>query len=341
MKLTKTKAKAVFKRQCGQTNHFLITLLIGCEAAKDLDNPPPYYLNAAWNPQDASQSIARARDFALRATLAWTIDCLDSYTYLIARKPYNYLDYLSAPKSLNANHGPNDGHIVNSLKFELDGAGHSVSKRVECLARYFEIDDRLNALVRLAIIWRNSIIHSATRHHTQKELLEIRTPLLQNAIYYEQHFCHLDVHRAIEDITQAHELSLKEVTSFVRAVRFFVDQVDEALIAKVNLNSYASSALCELAIPSASTLKKIFDTSGDDTDNLTPANREGTSLPYPPAENHRRFRQKIQSLNGIRLENYVANVLQNSFGITDANSNELNSLIEHVRNHIKDSLNNA
>ena len=75
-----SKPRKKFKDSMGQANHFLITALIGLDYIDNIDNvecPPSF--STSWNPRDKKASIYRTRQYILNSSLAWSVDCLDSY----------------------------------------------------------------------------------------------------------------------------------------------------------------------------------------------------------------------------------------------------------------------
>ena len=87
MKITRSYALKKFKKEIGQANHFLITILVGLDGVKSGKVEKNDEFSAAWNPKDVVASAERSRIYTIKASLAWVVDCLDMYLRLCNRKP--------------------------------------------------------------------------------------------------------------------------------------------------------------------------------------------------------------------------------------------------------------
>lgn len=77
-----------FKKNIGQANHFLITVLVGLDGLEDHEEINiRSSFRTTWNPKNRIASIARSREFVKKSSLAWIIDCLDSYLIECNTKP--------------------------------------------------------------------------------------------------------------------------------------------------------------------------------------------------------------------------------------------------------------
>ena len=76
-----------FKSLAGQSNHFLITILIGLDAVENGDAEKSDDFKTSWNPKNVTSSARRSRMFSINATLAWLIDAFDSYVIIGNRSP--------------------------------------------------------------------------------------------------------------------------------------------------------------------------------------------------------------------------------------------------------------
>ena len=74
-----SKSRRKFKSLMGQANHFLITALIGLDYIDNNEVKCPSSFSTSWNPKDKKSSVDRTRQYILNSSLAWAIDCLDSY----------------------------------------------------------------------------------------------------------------------------------------------------------------------------------------------------------------------------------------------------------------------
>lgn len=138
--LRRTSARKVFKQNHGQANHFLITLLVGLDAVRDGVATPADTFSATWVPLDRERSADRTRDFALRSTLASTIDAVDSYIRLLVPAP-SPIAALGVRKQLDELGNQQLAHRVSAI------AGVAEDLQIE-------VD-----LIALAVLWRNSLVH--------------------------------------------------------------------------------------------------------------------------------------------------------------------------------------
>ena len=222
VKVVHSKAIKLFKKQIGQANHFLITILVGLtEVAKGTVNKPAT-MNVMWNPQDPKVSSLRSMRYALNSSLAWAVDNLDGYIQMCRRKP-----------SL----------IPIDILSKIDEADRSVYEKFCVLSEKYEDKGDLilyGALVSLAIQWRNITTHSNADNELDKKSQKI---LLDNSDWYKNNFKHLDVDTALKRFRRHSNPSLKEVASMIKAISRFVEEVDTCLINDVDIERYAMDVI--------------------------------------------------------------------------------------------------
>lgn len=219
-----SKHRKKFKDSMGQANHFLITALIGLDYIYNNDDVScPESFSTSWNPIDKKQSIDRTRQYILKSSLAWAIDCLDSYMSMCNQEPRII----------------QDGNLIS----DFDNAGKSVNKKFRALSRYIHSTydfDIYMSMVGLAIQWRNNTIHSAGENKIEDEHRKI---LSNSAERIKELFCNLDINTTLCRFDSRQNPTFKEVTSIVRSVQKFVEFVDLYLISKMNITEYACSIL--------------------------------------------------------------------------------------------------
>src|SRR5690554_4101596 len=88
LELKHTPALNHFKDLIGQTNHYLITILIGLEGVRDGSVTKGDSFNVTWNPKSVEDSAKRSRRFARNSALSWAIDALDAYMGFLGKKPF-------------------------------------------------------------------------------------------------------------------------------------------------------------------------------------------------------------------------------------------------------------
>lgn len=213
-----SRAQKLFKKQIGQANHFLITILVGLTEVSKGTVQKPATMNVMWNPKDPKASSLRSMRYALNSSLAWAVDNLDGYIQMCRKKPCL---------------------IPKDIMSKIDEADRSVYEKFCVLSeRYKDHGDlRLyGALVSLAIQWRNVTTHSNADNELDKKSQRI---LLDNSDWYKNNFKHLDVDMALKRFKRHSNPSLKEVASMIKAISRFVEEVDAYLINDVNIESYA------------------------------------------------------------------------------------------------------
>lgn len=166
-----TKAKKDFKKRFGQTNHFLITSLIGLDAIETgkIETKPESF-STSWNPKDPIRSVYRTRTFILQSFLGWAVESLEMYLTELNRKPKE----------------------LNSTRFtELySKAGQSINKKAILVGTEAGIDPVLIALIEILITWRNNTFHYDIDNQIRKESLET---LQSSSKRIKNEFCGLEI----------------------------------------------------------------------------------------------------------------------------------------------------
>jgi len=211
-----SRARKTFKRLLGQANHYLITVLVGLDYIKKNDVTLSEEFKTSWNPRSKESSSIRSREFAIGATLSWTIDSLDAYLGYCHRKPSLYQD--------------------NDLLEKAGGAGQSADKKFMVLYNHIKnvpIQDfsKYYALTNLAFKWRNRLVHVFAENQITQELREI---LISNEEFYHKNFQGLEIKRLLNQFDNSNTPSFKEITSIVRGVHKFVELADNYLLKTID-----------------------------------------------------------------------------------------------------------
>ena len=111
-----SKPRKDVKKILGQANHFLITILVGLDSVKKNNITLPTEFRTSWNPKDKIRSVMRTREYILNSSLAWAVDCLDSYLSACNQKPKIFSD--------------------EELLLAIQRAERSVDKKFNALADY-------------------------------------------------------------------------------------------------------------------------------------------------------------------------------------------------------------
>lgn len=223
-----SKPRKKFKDSMGQANHFLITALIGLDYIDNNENVEcPLSFSTSWNPRDKKASIYRTRQYILNSSLAWAVDCLDSYFSVCNQDP-KLIDNIDLIK-------------------DLDKAGRSVNEKLISFSRHITpIGEMANdfdiykSIVGLAIQWRNNTIHSGGDNKLEQEHKDI---LLASTNRINELFCNLDIKQTLISFEEHKSPTFKEVTSIIRGIQRFVEIVDLCLTTKININKYALNVI--------------------------------------------------------------------------------------------------
>ena len=218
-----SRPRRKFKDSLGQANHFLITALIGLDYIDNNEVECPPSFSTSWNPKNKQSSIDRTRQYILNSSLAWAVDCLDSYMSICNQDP-KLIDN-------------------EDLIKDFEKAKRSVNEKFIALAGYVGNFNDFNiyaSIVGLAIQWRNNTIHSGGDNKIDDEH---RKTLLNSADRIKELFCNLDINETLDSFDSKQNPTFKEVTSIIRGIQRFVENVDSYLISKINIIEYACSIL--------------------------------------------------------------------------------------------------
>ena len=204
----------------GQSNHFLITLLVGLGSVEDGTAQVRPEMRTSWAPHDRARSAHRSREFAIKALLAWLMDAVGSYTRIVQTSP---------------------ALVSEEIRYNLESASRGdkgLAARIHALAtdtgqaRSGEV-----ALLEVAAAWRNRLVHN---HATGRlSNAAVGSAMEQSELFLES-YQGLDVGDLIERARRspAHAPTFKEATAIVRCAHKFVERADEALLLGIDLEPY-------------------------------------------------------------------------------------------------------
>jgi len=219
-----TPERSMFKRSFGQSNHFLVTIIVGLDAVKHGGADVHSDLPIAWDPKDPARSAARSEEFAIQAGIVFLVTALGGYLGEAARRARPAApDLRAALDSAAANKKGLHGKVLAFAEFSKS------SKSAEL------------ALVESAIHWRNRLIHPRSNARLTSEL---RDQLLKHAPEYFSDYRHLDPAVLIERFN-ARESSptLKEAAGMIVATHRFIRAVDAAVLETVDYERHMEEAL--------------------------------------------------------------------------------------------------
>ena len=187
-----------FKDHLGQTNHYLITILIGLEGVRTGKVTKEESLHSTWDPKSLEDSVARSRRFARNAALSWAIDALDAYLGYLPKKPFAFTDD-DLSKAFNS---------------------RSVYTRFNAVVKFCNYRTDLPlSLIHLGIQWRNNLVH----YHAENELDAIYKTFISKIIAADikERFRGLDPKKILENFEKNASPTLKEVAGIIQSILWF------------------------------------------------------------------------------------------------------------------------
>jgi hypothetical protein len=209
-----------FKNHLGQTNHYLITILIGLEGVRTGKVTKEDSLHVAWNPKSLEESVVRSRRFARNSALSWAIDALDAYLGYLPKKPFAFTD-ANLSKAFNS---------------------RSVYTRFNSVTNFCNYDTDLPlSLIQLGIQWRNNLVH----YHAENELDPSYKAFISKikAEDIKERFRGLDPKKILENFENNSSPTLKEVAGIIQSIHFVVLELDKILIQHINIIDYINSLI--------------------------------------------------------------------------------------------------
>lgn len=196
----------------GQTNQYLITILIGLEGVRTGEVVKGESFKVSWKPESLEETTKRSRIFVRNAALAWTIDSLDAYLGFLRKQSFDF-----------------------SSSFTTDIANErSVFKMLKMIIEFAKYPDDLPlSIVQLGIQWRNNLVH----YHATNELEEKYASLLRNVKIesIQDRFRGLDPELMLKNFKENNSPTFKEVAAIVQSTHYLVLELDDILKEYLNL----------------------------------------------------------------------------------------------------------
>ena len=220
--LRTSPARKKFKKNLGQANHLIITILVGLDAIeRDVVRDVPKDLGAAWGPENRVDSARRSRRLVLDMALLRAVDALDVYIGSCSSKPYLIQH--------------------STIREDIDEAGHSVWSKFEALEDHLGAPDVVvSALVAMMINWRNRAAHSKAEDRMPDKYKEI---IRQNLAKLEVSFRGLDGEMLLAGYDAERQPRLKEVTSFIHATHKYVSGMESMLFQELDSELFLKQLL--------------------------------------------------------------------------------------------------
>lgn len=240
MEITKSFALKKFKNEIGQANHFLITILIGLDGVKSEKVVKNVEFDAAWNPKDVVASANRSRIYTIKASLAWTVDCLDMYLRLCNRKPRLLSEELS--DKFNVTH-------------------HSVYQKYKLISDEYTISDIDKAVVDLLICWRNRMIHFDADNDILEKSRNVLTTIKDEDEIINK--THMDIKQLLDSFDKKECPKFKEMAFMIKRTILFVESIDKILLDRLDVLAFLDDMLCSELKNNPQCFERIFLTVGD------------------------------------------------------------------------------
>lgn len=212
-----------FKKEMGQANHFLITILVGLDAVEDGAQKRESF-QTTWNPQNTNFSVSRSRHYAIKSALAWTVDNLDMYLRLCNRLPRLYSGSESAE--------------ISNTKLSV------YNKLIVILKNHNEIPISQSAYVDLLICWRNNLIHFDAENQLSSESNRYFKNIPSDDIIANKY--HLDAEQMLSRFQAKECPTFKEITSLISMTIHFVEDLDASLLANIDQYEFLKQTLSQI-----------------------------------------------------------------------------------------------
>ena len=256
-----------FQKKVGYAVANLNTVIVGLAAVKTGIAQKPTDLAVSWPGKNPTFLAAEARQFATKSLLVYAVDALDKYLEHIGLDPSPIVDkslrdilvgepqIISSPaKSLPAAEiaelsealdGRNPDEIITKVR-EFNNKFGGKRKPLHIRARLDALSDAMPvnpshylAAVRLLVSWRNRHVHQSDEQIATTD----RDDLLNNkSIFWNDH-SHTDIALTLQHYGEGEGPSLKDISTLVSVLQRAMRALDEAIIAKCDLNEFIRRAL--------------------------------------------------------------------------------------------------
>lgn len=211
-----SKNLKLFKREIGQANHYLITILVGLDGVKTGSTEKNEEFSTSWNPKDKTASVNRSREFTIKSSLSWAVDNLDMYY----RKSYEDPKLVTNP----------------DLQSSLDKNNQSVYLAFKSFGEFYDFDQINASIVDLMICWRNRLIHYKAENKPSNEVISL---LKESQTEIIKRHNGMDILLTLERFDNKQAPTFKETASMIKALIEYVYQLDKYLMDGIDLLNYS------------------------------------------------------------------------------------------------------
>ena len=218
MILQQTKNLKLFKKEIGQVNHFLITILVGLDSVWDGKANKKESFSTSWEPKNIKTSAERSAQYARKATLAWIVESIEMYLRLSNEEPRLLSDPI--------------------IQGKFDSFGRSVYKQAMEASEYYNVGNIQRGFMDLTICWRNNLVH----YKADNQIIDVSKSILEESSeMIFQSYSGLDIFRMLESYKKKNVPTFKEVASMVKASIEFITELDSIMISKLDQIEYIDS----------------------------------------------------------------------------------------------------
>ena len=202
--MKQTSARKSFKKRFGQSNHYLITTLVGLDGiSTNKIKTKPDSFSTSWNPRNASISADRSRNFVLNLFLISAVESIEFYFGILNKDP--------------------KPEFPSDLQKIFDSTGRKIYFRAIGMGKFLNVDETLIAFVDLLITWRNNITHAYAKNTLEDKN---KNHLINEKDQIYSDYRGLDIVSCIEGAEEGKDVRFKEAASLINATHKFIENVD-------------------------------------------------------------------------------------------------------------------
>ncbi len=224
-----------FLNVVGDAVYSVNTLCVGLTSVSQGTAEKPDDLTITWSTQNPALAAAKARTFALRASLVFVEEAL-----------LKYLDFLKLCAFENEK-------LQDALRIERS------ADRVSEVARFLpQKEVYWEPMVVLLVRWRNRVVHNS-----QADLSALqRKTLITNAEKLAKNHANIDIEESLKNFN-SNRITLKDFTTLIAIAIRFVRALDEQLEPKIHTLDGFKQRLQERDL--TQTFKQVMSANGEET----------------------------------------------------------------------------
>jgi hypothetical protein len=219
----------------GDAVHSVNTICVGLSAVGSGEAKKPDDLTISWSTSDPATAAAKARLFALRASLVFVEEAL-----------LKYLEFL-------ADCSTDDENLIKAVKTE--GAANRIFEVSKFLSN---VETYWWPMVVLLVRWRNKVVH----HSASSLTVHQRKILINHADELNKRHAGIDITRTLENF-ESGQITLKDFTTLIAIAVHFVRALDKQLEPRIHSLEGFEQRLRQRGL--LETFNKIMNANGETT----------------------------------------------------------------------------